>query len=247
MKSHKAIPGCHFQHKIEKPLFEILSRVFRERKMRTKFVCTNFLNTARGPGHPGRIPGTSRIPLFETQGRQSFEGGHEVFGHHRFAWKTPTPPGGLRTQTLNLCALFSCLSFVAKQVYVGNVSETPTPTTCLKSTAIHLQFVRQYAPHLYRRTFLASKLRRKGTPAIHLPFVLQYASHLYFLQKLVGEFFLIFHRNLENLVLRTARPPAEPRGPQPPKGARESARRGAGQKRGARGSARKSACPLRLF
>ena len=54
---------------------------------------------------------------------------------------------------------------------LGNVSETPTPTTCLKSTAVHLQFVRQYAPHLYRSTFLAPKLRRKGT--------LQYASHLY--------------------------------------------------------------------
>ena len=78
--------------------------------MRTKFFCTNFLNTARGPGHPGKIPGTSRIPLFETQGRQSFEGGHEVFGHHPFAWKTPTPPGGLRTQKLNLCALSSCLN-----------------------------------------------------------------------------------------------------------------------------------------
>ena len=83
--------------------------LFRERRMRTKFFCTNFLNTASDPGHPGKIPGTSRIPLFETQGRQSFEGGHEVFGHHPFAWKTPTPPGGLRTQKLNLCALFSCL------------------------------------------------------------------------------------------------------------------------------------------
>ena len=82
----------------------------RERKMRTNFFCTNFLNTTRGPGHPGKIPGTSRIPLFETQGRQSFEGGHEVFGHHPFAWKTPTPPGGLRSQNLNLCALFSCLN-----------------------------------------------------------------------------------------------------------------------------------------
>ena len=26
-----------------------------------------------GPGHPGKIPGTSQIPLFETQGRQTFE------------------------------------------------------------------------------------------------------------------------------------------------------------------------------
>ena len=76
--------------------------------MRTKFFCTNFLNTPRGPGHPARIPGTSQIPLSETQGRQTFEGGHEVFGHHPFEWKTPTPPGGLRTQKVNLCALFSC-------------------------------------------------------------------------------------------------------------------------------------------
>ena len=50
--------------------------------------------------------GTSQIPLFKTQGRQTFEGGHELFGHHPFAWKTPIPPGGLRTQKLNLCALF---------------------------------------------------------------------------------------------------------------------------------------------
>ena len=62
---------------------------------------------------------------------------------------------------------------------MGNVSETPTPTTYLKSTAVHLQFVRQYAPHLHRCAFLASKLRRKGSPAIRLPFVLQCASHLY--------------------------------------------------------------------
>ena len=31
------------------------------------FACTNFLNTPRGPGHPGKISGTSQIPLFETQ------------------------------------------------------------------------------------------------------------------------------------------------------------------------------------
>ena len=70
-------------------------------------------------------------------------------------------------------------SRLANRPFLGNVSETPTPTTCPKSTAVHLQFVRQYAPHLYRRTFLASKLRRKGNPVLRLPFVLQYASHLY--------------------------------------------------------------------
>ena len=77
--------------------------------MRTNFFCTNFLNTPRGPGHPGKIPGTSQIPLFETQGRQTFEREHELFGHRPFAWKTPTLPGGLQTQKVNLCALFSCL------------------------------------------------------------------------------------------------------------------------------------------
>ena len=73
---------------------------FRERKMRTNFLSTNFLKTPRGPGHPGKIPGTSQIPLFETQGRQTLEGEHEVFGHHPLAWKTPTPPGGLRPKKL---------------------------------------------------------------------------------------------------------------------------------------------------
>ena len=76
-------------------------------------------------------------------------------------------------------SLFPLLRKPERGHILGNVSETPTPTTCLKSTAVHLQFVRQYAPHLYRRTFLASKLRRKGNPAIRLPFALQYASHLY--------------------------------------------------------------------
>ena len=74
--------------------------------MHTNFFCTNFLNTPRGPGHPGKIPGTSQIPLFETQGRQTFEGGHELFDPHG---RPPTPPGGLRTQKVNLCALLSCL------------------------------------------------------------------------------------------------------------------------------------------
>ena len=40
---------------------------------------------------------------------------------------------------------------------IRRVSETPTPTGIEESTAVHLQFVRQYAPHLHRSTFLASK------------------------------------------------------------------------------------------
>ena len=59
-------------------------------------------------GFPISKPGVSQSPtLFETQGRHTFEGGHELFGHHPFAWKTPTPPDGLRTQKVNLCALLS--------------------------------------------------------------------------------------------------------------------------------------------
>ena len=81
-------------------------RMVRERKMRTNFFSTNFLNTPSGPGHPGRTPGTSQIPLFETQGRQTSEGEHELFGHQPFAWKTPTPPGGLRTQKLIFVLFF---------------------------------------------------------------------------------------------------------------------------------------------
>ena len=65
------------------------------------------MNTSRGPGHPGKTPRTSQVPPFETQGRQTFEGGQELFDPHPFAWKAPTPPGGLRTQKVNLCALFS--------------------------------------------------------------------------------------------------------------------------------------------
>ena len=52
-------------------------------------------------------------------------------------------------------------------------------TALAESTAMHLQFVRQYPPHLYRCTFLASKPWRKANPTAHLLFVLQYASHLY--------------------------------------------------------------------
>ena len=63
------------------------------------------------------------------------------------------------------------------QIKHGQCFGNPNPYNLSESTAVHLQFVRQYAPHLYRRTFLASKLRRKGNPAIRLPFVLQYASH----------------------------------------------------------------------
>ena len=96
-----------------------------ERKMLTNFFCTNFLKTPRAPRHPGKIPGTSQIPLFETQGRQTFEREHELFDHHPFTWKTPTPPGGHRTQKANLCAPFSSLTNGRRTVIqIGGVYTT---------------------------------------------------------------------------------------------------------------------------
>ena len=75
--------------------------------MRTNFFGTNVLNSPRGPGHPGKIPGDiQQIPLFETQGRQTFGGGHELFDPHPFAWKNPTQPGGLRAQKVSLVLVF---------------------------------------------------------------------------------------------------------------------------------------------
>ena len=73
-------------------------------------------------------------------------------------------------------SLAGCL---ARKVYVYVVFPPlwamfwkPQPhTTCRKRTAVHLQFVRQYASHLHRRTFLASSSEERET--------LQYASHLY--------------------------------------------------------------------
>ena len=44
------------------------------------FLAQTFLNTPRGPGHPGQIPGTSQVPPFQTQGRQTwrkFKGQHD--------------------------------------------------------------------------------------------------------------------------------------------------------------------------
>ena len=79
-------------------VFQLLSRHFAvhsgDRITSTKRFCTNFSNTSRGPGHAGKIPRTSQVPSFKNQGKQTFEGGRELFDHHR----SPTPPG--RTQKL---------------------------------------------------------------------------------------------------------------------------------------------------
>ena len=105
----------------------------RGRKMSTNFLCTNFSNIPRGPGHPGKNPGTSQVPPFETEGRQTFEGGHELFGHHPFAWKTPTPANGLRTQKVNLCALF-LLHDSRKVIFWCKVSRSDNLSTTVPCT-----------------------------------------------------------------------------------------------------------------
>ena len=73
--------------------------------MRTNFFYTNFLNTPRGPGHPGKIPGTSQILLFEPkEDKLSREGANfSATTPSRGRPPPPTPPGGLRTQKVDLC------------------------------------------------------------------------------------------------------------------------------------------------
>ena len=72
--------------------------------MNTLFFLTNFLNTFRGPGHPDKIPGHPKfLPLKPKEDKLSRDG----MNFSTPTWKTPTPPGGLRTQEVNLCALFS--------------------------------------------------------------------------------------------------------------------------------------------
>ena len=89
----------------------------------------------------------------------------------------PTPSFALAMLIIDFMGVVRGYRGLKMSPFLGNVSETPTPTTCLKSTAVHPQFVWHYVrPPLYRRTFLASNLRGKGNPAIRLPFVLQYAS-----------------------------------------------------------------------
>ena len=73
----------------------------------------------------------SQIPLFEAQGRQTFEGGHELFGHRPFAWKIPTPPGGLKRLIFVLFSLpeLGCISWAIPPVRLGlsgrNSGKTP--------------------------------------------------------------------------------------------------------------------------
>ena len=82
---------------------------------------------------------------------------------------TPRCPRDIRPKKLPLWAAFSGQCFGNPNPYNLSKKSGSTPPIC---AAVR-------PPPLYRRTFLASKLQRKGNPEIHLPFVLQYASHLY--------------------------------------------------------------------
>ena len=70
---------------------------------------------------------------------------------------------------------------------LGNVSETPTPTTCLKSTAVHPPICTAVRPPFVSPYFPGFWASKNGKPcntppictAVRLPFVRQYAPHLY--------------------------------------------------------------------
>ena len=80
-------------------------------------------------------------------------------------------PKILRLEVLEFFFLRDC----RRKSFNQKSSSNPNPYWSRRSTAVHLQFVRQSAPHLYRCAFLASEPSRKGSPAVHLPS----ASHLY--------------------------------------------------------------------
>ena len=84
--------------------------------MRTNVFGTNFLNT-QGSGTSRQNSWDIPDSTLRNSRKTNFEGGHELFGHHPFGWKTPTPPGGLRTQKVNLCALFSCLKIRGERTW----------------------------------------------------------------------------------------------------------------------------------
>ena len=94
-------------HKVQR--LEAILLSIRERKMRTKFFLHKLFEHRQGSGisrqNSRDIPDSS----LRNPRKTKFRGRARSFGHHPFEWKTPTPPGGLRTQKLNLCALFSCL------------------------------------------------------------------------------------------------------------------------------------------
>ena len=74
----------------------------RERKMHTKFDCTNLLNTPKGPEHPSSLR-NPRKQIFSREGTNS--------SATTPSCGRPSPsPGGLRIQTVNHCVLFCCLS-----------------------------------------------------------------------------------------------------------------------------------------
>ena len=55
-------------------------------------------------GKPPRLKHPRLAAL--DQGKQTPEGGHELFDPYPFAWKTPVPPGSLRARKLNPFVLF---------------------------------------------------------------------------------------------------------------------------------------------
>ena len=63
-----------------------------------------FLSTPRGPGHPGQIPRTFQGPSLKNQEKQTFEGGHALFGPHPS--RQSSGPKSYRAQKLNFVLFF---------------------------------------------------------------------------------------------------------------------------------------------
>ena len=80
--------------------------------MRTNFFCTNFLKHPQGSGTSRQKKKSRDIPdsSLRNPRKTNFRGRAWSFSATTPSqWKTPTPPGGLRTQKVYLCALFLSL------------------------------------------------------------------------------------------------------------------------------------------
>ena len=78
--------------------------------MSTNVSCTNFLNTPSGPGHPGKFQGYPRFPPSKPNENKLSREGTNFSTPTPSRGRPPIPPGNLRAQKVNLCALLTCLN-----------------------------------------------------------------------------------------------------------------------------------------
>ena len=79
--------------------------------MSTNFLAQTFWTHPGVRDIPTKLPGYPRLPPSKPKENKLSREGARTFRPPPLRVKTSTPPGGLRTQKVNLCALFSCLTY----------------------------------------------------------------------------------------------------------------------------------------